>query len=82
MGSETTMKFKVGEEVKISSKFPVSADIGRICVVTVINPAGKLFDYDVKDKSSYWSCPVHEYELERIFIKGKQLEFAFMGEVI
>jgi hypothetical protein len=71
--------FKVGDEVKISTKFPVLCDVGKVCIITEIKSPQSLFDYSVKEKGGgYWNCPVTEDEIESVIKVGEQLLFNFM----
>ena len=74
------MKLKVGDKVRLTKQAAWSEHVGEVCVVT------KLLDFDseficrVKYPSSGWECLMLPGEIEKVSEKGRQLEFAFMGE--
>ena len=70
------MQFKVGDEVKIISG-PIPNKIGEIGYVLNIYPPGSTFQYRIR-VGNYWSCPMYEYEVKPVLIKGQQLLFSFM----
>ncbi len=76
------LKFKIGDTVKINTKFPSPKDVGKVCVVIRTREPTFTFEYDVKEKMSYWYCPVNETEIEKLSEKGKQLLFPFMDNAV
>lgn len=67
------MQFKIGDKVRINKKFPNPYVFGKICVITEIEHAQSYFDYDVQEKGTCWSCPVHRNEIELVRKIGEQL---------
>ena len=74
------MQFKVGDKVRLTKQAAWSEHVGDVCVVT------KLLDFDsdficrIKHPPSGWECLMFPKEIEKVSEKGRQLEFAFMGE--
>ena len=72
------MKFKVGDKVKITDKFPNSYYVGLLCEICQVR-IDSIFSYEVRridDKG--WKCLVKFDEIEKVAIKGEQLLFEFM----
>ena len=75
-----SMNLKIGDRVKINNKFPNPPDVGRICIVTEIEPVYSIFACQVREEGGCWDCPVYGYEIEDVSTKGQQLLFSFMEQ--